>query len=125
MNDLSEAQIKKIRDVSQMPFLYADKFKGNMPFFPKGTQLLTQEMYVVASSHTSNEAVAPATAAMWDNEAELRKGHRALAGFINRASVSLLAELPYHPGAIAFYKKKGLWSAEANTMQQRLLKKAM
>ncbi|NQV56723.1 MAG: TAXI family TRAP transporter solute-binding subunit [Rhodospirillales bacterium] len=125
MNDLTDAQMDTIRKVSKMPFLYADKFKGNMPYFPKGTQLLTQEMYVIASSHTSDKAVRAAAEALWNNEAELRKSHRALAGFLNKSSVSLLAELPYHPAAIAFYKEKGLWSAKADAMQARLMKKAM
>ena len=125
LNGLTDSQLGKIREVSRMPFLYADKFRGNMPYFPKGTQLLTQEMYLATSSHTSDAAVTAAAKAMWDNVKELRKGHRALAGFINPASVSLLAELPYHPAAIAFYKTKGLWSAKADAMQARLMKKAM
>ena len=124
LNDLTGAQMATIRRVSEMPFLYLDKFKGNMPYFPRGTQLLTQEMYVATSKHVSDAAVRAATAALWDNEAKLRKGHRALAGFLNKASVSLLAQLPYHPAAIAFYKEKGIWSAKADAMQARLLKKA-
>ena len=124
LNDLTDAQLETIRKVSRMPFIYADKFKGNMPYFPKGTQLLTQEMYVATSSHVSDEAVRAAAAAMWDNEEELRKGHRALGGFLNKASVSLLAELPYHPAAVAFYKEKGVWPDKADAMQARLLEKA-
>lgn len=124
LNALTDAQLAKVREVSKMPFLYAAKFRGNMPYFPKGTQLLTQEMYLATSKHTSDAAVRAAAEAMWNNVAELRKGHRALAGFINPASVSLLAELPYHPAAITFYKEKGLWSAKADAMQARLMKKA-
>lgn len=124
LNDLTDEQVATIRKVSRMPFLYPDKFKGNMPFFPRGTQLLTQEMYVATSSHVGDAAVRAATAALWENEAELRKGHRALGGFLNKASVSLLAQLPYHPAAIAFYKEKGVWPAAADAMQARLLEKA-
>lgn len=123
LNDMTDTQMATIHKVSRMPFLYADKFRGNMPYFPKGTQLLTQEMYVITSSHVSEKVVRVATAALWDNEKELRKGHRALRGFLNNASVSLLAELPYHPAAIAYYKEKGLWSAESDALQARLLKK--
>lgn len=124
LNDLTPAQIGIIRK-GGLPFVYATKFRGNFPFFPKGTQLLTQEMYLATSKHTANDVVRAATKAMWDNFKELRKSHPALLGFINPASVSLLAELPYHPAAIAFYKEKGVWSAKADAMQARLLKKAM
>lgn len=124
LNDLTDAQMETIRKVSHMPFLYPDKFKGNMPYFPKGTQLLTQEMYVATSSKVSDKVVREAAEAMWNNEAELRKGHRALAGFFNKAAVSLRAIIPYHPAAIAFYKEKGVWPKEADAMQARLLEKA-
>lgn len=124
LNDLSEAQENAIRATS-FPFVYADKFKGNMPYFPRGTQLLTQEMYVAVSTHTSDEVVRAAAQALWDNDAALRKAHRALAGFLNPAAVSLRAALPYHPAAIAFYKEKGLWSAELDALQSKLLAKSM
>lgn len=123
LNDMTAEQVKIIRKES-LPVMYLDKFRGNMPYFPKGTQLMTQEMYLVASTHTSDEVVRAAAAALWDNSAELRKSHRALAGFINKGAVSLRAELPYHPAAIAFYKEKGVWSAKNDALQARLLEKA-
>ena len=30
--------------------------------------------------------------------------------------------VPYHDGAISFFKKKGIWTAEMENYQQRLLK---
>lgn len=124
MNDLTDAQEESIRK-NGLPFAYAEAFKGNMPFFPRGTKLLTQEMYVGASSHTSDEAVRAAVEALWDHNEELRKAHPALRGFINKGAVSLRVEVPYHPAAIAFYKEKGVWSPEADALQQKLLKQAM
>lgn len=124
MNDLTEAQEAQIRKEA-FPFVYADEFRGNMPFFPRGTKLLTQEMYVAASTHTSDQAVRAACEALWNKNEELRKSHPALAGFLNQAAVSLRVELPYHPAAVAFYKEKGVWSEKADALQARLLKKAM
>lgn len=124
MNDLTDAQMDTIRKEG-FPFVYAEEFKGNMPFFPRGTQLLTQEMYVATSTHTSDGTVRAAADALWENDEELRKSHPALRGFLDKAAVSLRVELPYHPAAVAFYKEKGVWSDEAEALQQKLLKKAM
>jgi hypothetical protein len=35
------------------------------------------------------------------------------------------AAMPYHNGAVAFFKKKGIWDAKQDTYQQRLLKGEM
>jgi hypothetical protein len=35
--------------------------------------------------------------------------------------VSLRSVVPYHSGAIRFFKDRGMWSDEAEVMQKRLL----
>ena len=48
--------------------------------------------------------------------------HPACKGWEPKLMVMRNITVPYHDGAIKFYKEKGLWSAEMDTVQARLLK---
>jgi uncharacterized protein len=113
-----EATIQK----ESFPSIYVDKFgSAKTPWLPPGTPMLTQEMYLGASTHTSDAVVKKVLEALWANEAELVKAHPVMAGFVNKAAVSLHPVVPYHPAAIAFYKEKGVWTKEAEAANAKLL----
>jgi uncharacterized protein len=113
-----EATIQK----ESFPSIYIDKFgSAKTPWLPPGTPMLTQEMYLGASTHTPDEVVKKVLEALWANEAELVKAHPVMAGFVNKAAVSLHPVVPYHPAAIAFYKEKGVWTKEAEEANAKLL----
>lgn len=122
--EVTPKQLKIIREHA-FPSVYPQKFPGKMPYLPKGTQLLTQEMYVAVSDKLDGKTVRIVLDTLWAQEANIRKAHPALRGHLNKASVSAIPLIPYHPEAIAFYKEKGLWTEASQKAQDALLKEKM
>ena len=85
--------------------------------------MLTQEMYLGASTHTPDDVVKKVLEALWSAEDDLMKAHPVMRGFTNKAAVTLRPVVPYHPAAIAFYKEKGVWTVDAEKASAALLKK--
>lgn len=74
------------------------------------TTLLTSDSYLLTHKNMDAKILNEVLDAMWDNEKELTKAHFSLRGFTNKNAATDLPVMPYHPAAIAFYKKKGAWS---------------
>jgi len=87
--------------------------RGNPPWAPKGTPLISYEYYVLGSTKTDPALVKTVLEALWAKSEEVRKVSPVLGGFVNEAAVSVNPVIPYHPAAIEFYKSKGAWTAEA------------
>jgi uncharacterized protein len=120
---ITAAQEDIIRKES-FPSVYIDKFGGpRTPWLPAGTPMLTQEMYLGASTKTSDAIVKQVLEALWSAEADLVKAHPVMRGFTNKAAVTMRPGIPYHPAAIAFYKEKGVWTPEAEAANAAAMKK--
>jgi TRAP transporter TAXI family solute receptor len=106
------------------PSVYIDKFGGaRTPWLPAGTPMLTQEMYLGASTKTPDDVVKKVLEALWCAEGDLMKAHPVMRGFSNKAAVTTRPGIPYHPAAIAFYKDKGVWTKEAEAANAAVNKK--
>jgi TRAP transporter TAXI family solute receptor len=68
----------------------------------------------------SDEAVYQITKAIWENQQDLTPMHPMLNGWVKNMA-SGRAVIPYHPGAIRFYKEAGAWSDKLEKLQQELL----
>lgn len=108
----------------------ADVYPGSYPSVIKGgstvgvetdTTVLTNDIYLVGSAEMSEDAVYEVVKTMWEHNAELGKAYRALNSWSTDRMVSEQAFIPYHPGAIRFFEEKGVWTAEMDALQAKLL----
>lgn len=77
--------------------------------------------YLVVREDLTEEAVYQIAKALWENYKELGNIHVLLKAWTHERFVSNEALLPYHPGAIKFYKEKGIWTEEMVKLQETLL----
>jgi TRAP transporter TAXI family solute receptor len=89
----------------------------------KPTPLLTFAQIIICNESLPDAVVESLLTTWWDNIADLRPLHPSLATLISPAMLfEPKAAMPYHNGAIAFFKKKGVWDAKQDVYQERLLK---
>lgn len=85
------------------------------------TYMMKYDTYLVGSKGLSNETAYQVVKTLWDYNKELWPIHGALRSWTTNLFVTKNATVPYHPGTIKFYKEKGVWSAEMDKVQSRLL----
>ncbi|MDP2659832.1 MAG: TAXI family TRAP transporter solute-binding subunit [Dehalococcoidia bacterium] len=86
------------------------------------TPVWSYPISVVGSTHMSDDVAYALVKAWWDNYKELEPIHAQLVGWDPKVFVQEVATVPFHPGAIKFYKEKGIWGAKEDAMQASLLK---
>lgn len=89
--------------------------KRDVPVLAAGTALQ-------ARADLGDEVVYAVLEAIFDHWDEFVKPHPTLKQMTLQRAVSLNSINPYHAGAVKFYKARGVWTKEAEAMQQRLLK---
>jgi uncharacterized protein len=82
--------------------------KGTYPFMEKDYPTVRQWVALLASSQTSEETVYKYVKAVGDNEDRVQKVGGSLATFKTANMADNPASLPIHPGALRYYKEKGL-----------------
>lgn len=79
---------------------------------------------VVASSHLSDQVAYEIMEALWANYKELHPIHDWFTTWTPEEMFDPTPVLPYHPGAVQFFKDKGLWNDEVEKRQEALIKEA-
>lgn len=74
------------------------------------------DFYLVGGKQLTDEMVAQVLEAVWNSHAELAEANRILSDWTPERMATADMAIPYHPAAIAFFKKKGVWTPE---MEQR------
>lgn len=82
------------------------------------------DVYLTTGKALSNEVGYRMAKTLWENADAVRKAQRLLHDFARDKMVKTAATIPYDPGAIRFYKEKGLWSTEMEKRQEELEKEA-
>lgn len=105
------------------PGSYPSVLKGGMAAgIDKDTSLLTADIYLVAGGTLSDDAAYEIVKVLWEKNKDLGPVHPALRQWTRTRMMSDKAFIPYHPGAIRFFKEKRLWNREMDNLQARLLK---
>ncbi len=112
--------VKKMAEV--YPGSYPSVVKaGTATGVVKDTTLLTNDIYLVASKDFSDQAAYEVVKALWEYNQELAAAYPTLKEWTRERMVSKDAFIPYHPGAIRFFKEKGVWNKEMEALQARLM----
>ena len=83
--------------------------KGTYPFMEKDYPTVRMWISIVAGSHVPDEVVYKYVKAVAENEARVKAiGGSLKTAFATAKMASNPAKLPYHPGALRYYKEKGL-----------------
>jgi len=77
--------------------------------------------YLVAYSKVRNDVIYDVVKAIWDNYKELALIEPHLKRWTPEKYVTTQAVIPYHDGAVKFYKEKGVWTQEMEKVQKRLM----
>lgn len=106
------------RMASIYPGSYPSVLKaGSATGIVEDTTVLTNDVYLVASKELSDEAAYTIVKSMWEHNDELAEAHRALTAWRRGRMVSGKAFIPYHPGAIRFFREVGEWSGQMDDLQ--------
>ncbi len=89
----------------------------------KEQYLWAYDIYLVGREDLPEEAAYQAVKALWENYKELGSIHVLLKDWTPDRFVTKDALIPFHPGAIKFYKEKGVWTDELAKLQETLLTK--
>jgi uncharacterized protein len=95
--------------------------KGVVPGVLGPTRLLSYDSYIIANKDVPDAVITKVLEGLWKGTKELLPMHPAMRGYTHDASVTDAPVVPYHPAAIAFYKKMGLWDATAQKRQDALM----
>ena len=87
----------------------------------KPTYMMHFSNYLVSRTDVSDDVVYAVVEALWDNYQELGEIHPGLRLWTSDRFVIDDFLVPYHDGAIRFYKEQGLWTDAMEALQQELL----
>ncbi len=78
-------------------------------------------LQVVSSAHLSDDTVYLLLETLWAHYKELHPVHAWLQSWTPEQMFDTNPTVPYHPGAVKFFKDKGLWTDEVDKIQQELM----
>lgn len=94
------------------------KLKGT----PNDVFLYSYDQYIVARESLDTDTAYALTKVLWDNNSEIRTmTPAALKLWTKDRYVRSTALIPYHEGAIKFYKEVGVWTPAMDALQKELL----
>jgi TRAP transporter TAXI family solute receptor len=119
-HDCSPEGDKRLRQA--VPGYYTRVVKaGTAAAIVEDTCTTAYDIYFATHKAASNQMVTAILKAIWDNTDKLQPIHPGFKEWTRDRAVSVDVTIPYHPGATQFYKEKGVWSANAEEAQRKLL----
>jgi hypothetical protein len=94
---------------------------GLNPEVKNDALIMGTPIYLVTHKNLSDDAVYEITKVAWQNQKELEAIHPIFKQWTHQNVVSPDVVIPYHPGAIRFYKEVGAWSDAMDKVQKQLL----
>ena len=85
------------------------------------TCFIAYDTYLAAGTSVPAPVVEATLKAIWESTDKLVPIHPLFAEWTRERAVDPEATIPYHPGAVRFYKERGTWTTEMERAQQRLI----
>src|SRR5439155_2078845 len=85
------------------------------------TCFIAYDTYLAAGKMVPDAVVEAALKVIWDNTDKLAPIHPLFKEWTRERAVDPEVTIPFHPGAVRFYKERGTWSAAMELAQQRLI----
>ena len=112
-----EARLRKA-----VPGYYPSIVKaGTATAVVEDTCFIAYDVYLSAGKNVPDSVVEAALKGIWENVDKLPPLHPIFKEWTRERAVTADVTIPYHPGAIRFYKERGLWKPEMDPVQQKLL----
>jgi TRAP transporter TAXI family solute receptor len=121
IKDVPQKVVEEITSVVPGVRLTAVKANGYIAEEGVGVEYPSE---LVASSHLSDETVYTIMETLWAKYKELQPIHDWFKTWSPETMFDANPTVPYHPGAVKFFKDKGIWNDKVEKIQQDLLKKA-
>jgi hypothetical protein len=103
-----DADPAKIEQAAKVFDFRMDKVKaGTYPFLDKDYPTVRQWVALLAGAHVSEETVYKYAKAIAENEEKVQKIGGSMTPFTTKIMVQKPTDLPWHPGALRYYKEKG------------------
>lgn len=118
--DCSPQADKRIRQA--VPGYYTRIVKaGGAPAVVENTCVVAYDIYFASHRAAPDQVVSAILKSVWDNADKLKPIHPRFREWTRDRAASADITIPYHPGAIKFYREKGAWKSEMDQAQQKLL----
>jgi len=85
------------------------------------TCFIAYDIYLSAGKNVPDAVVEATLKAIWENVDKLPPLHPIFREWTRERAVEPDVTIPYHPGAIRFYKERGVWTPTLEQAQQKLL----
>lgn len=95
---------------------------GRYPGVPADLPTLARPHYMVAAKQFPAQAAYAIVKATWEHHSDLLPVHPMFREWPPQDMVAPDASVPYHEGAIQYFKERGVWTAEMEKIQQALFK---
>lgn len=110
--DNSPATTAAIRRHMPVAYLTLEEPGPPSPGIVEPTWVIAYDTLLVASNETDGDVVYRMTRALYDNKDNLVAASPAFRLFSPDAMAKDLGTVEYHPGAIRFYRERGIWPAD-------------
>jgi TRAP transporter TAXI family solute receptor len=112
-----EERVKKA-----MPGWYLVTLKaGTYHTIVEDTCVFAYDLYLISHKALPDTVVQIALKAIWENTDKLIPIHPSFKEWTRERAASAEVTIPYHPGAIQFYKQREVWKREMDEAQRKLL----